>query len=217
MKMKDKIYASACDAMYRAQYLCIPRLPITMPDFSSVDWRDLDVAELEKLVALAEIYQYNRNHARARNAMLQAQDFRSPELGVSWPNFSSEAWRDLDLEHLEQMNFLAEQNAIASWGSEAIAALEEALIAWARLACPRPPRPTISPNGWRKITGGQHKYWIPDHNLTLESGSFSCPVCYQELSEPHYKHDVCQQTFCCKCLNTWMESSTTCPICRSKI
>jgi hypothetical protein len=113
VKIKDEIYALARDAMHQAQDMWIPKLAIPMPDFLSVNWRDLDVAELEKLVALAESYKYNGNHAHARNAMLQAQDFWRPELGVSWPNFSagSEAWRELDLEQLEQMNFLAEQNA----------------------------------------------------------------------------------------------------------
>lgn len=43
--------------------------------------------------------------------------------------------------------------------------------------------------------------------------SFSCPVCARVLRQPQLT-DCCGNHFCTSCLSRWLETSSSCPLCR---
>lgn len=42
-----------------------------------------------------------------------------------------------------------------------------------------------------------------------------CPICQETTATP--KITSCQHTFCVSCLDKWLETNNTCPMCRSQI
>jgi hypothetical protein len=181
------------------------------------------IAKVNELETLAKRNKNNAYHDAARNAMRQAQNIWTPALGIPKPDFTDEAWRDLDTDQMERMSALAERNALTGWASGATAALEAARIAWERLADPRLPRPRI-PRGARRalerttVMGGrQGGNWTTAQLSRVEEDEFRCHICIEDLSGSCYKHDLCRNIFCCECLDTWMSMSRTCPLCRQNL
>ena len=43
--------------------------------------------------------------------------------------------------------------------------------------------------------------------------SFSCPICARVLRQPQLT-DCCGNHFCTSCLSRWLETSSSCPLCR---
>lgn len=58
-------------------------------------------------------------------------------------------------------------------------------------------------------------YWANNimamQSLTLNSEN-DCPICFHQITNP--KETCCKHKMCTECLNTWLLSHNTCPICR---
>ena len=49
------------------------------------------------------------------------------------------------------------------------------------------------------------------------SNTSQCPICLESLLPETQKITKCQHTFCGSCLNKWLETNHTCPMCRTEV
>ena len=50
---------------------------------------------------------------------------------------------------------------------------------------------------------------------TDDNNKGQCPICWETIT--NHKTTECNHTMCTKCLDKWLESNNSCPICRKKI
>ena len=214
---KDEGYHDAArSAMRQAQQTWTPGLGIARPDFSAREWRELDVDQVEKLVALARRNKDEGYHDAARSAMRQAQQTWTPGLGIAEPDFSAREWRELDIDQVEKLVAIAQQNSINGWESGEMAAIHAAHEIWQRLHDPRPSEPFVTPRDRRcvRIT------WQPSHlSQSTTTTLFDCPICLEAVHKGQLcsTHDACRRRFCTDCMQKWAEMSMTCPMCRKAL
>ncbi len=55
----------------------------------------------------------------------------------------------------------------------------------------------------------------PDIATSLDNIYEQCPICFNEIMEP--KLTNCNHKMCTSCLDTWLLTKNTCPLCRRNI
>jgi hypothetical protein len=51
--------------------------------------------------------------------------------------------------------------------------------------------------------------------IIIDDNANQCPICWEPITD--HKTTECNHTMCTKCLDKWLESNNSCPICRMKI
>lgn len=128
------------------------------------------------------------------------------------------------IARIEELRRLAEGRKISRDHNAAKSAMREARDLWKpMLGVPKPdftrpqrPQTPLEVSG-RAMATPNLAIWTKSHWCSQEIFDFTCPICVETLSGTCYKHDTCQNIFCCTCLESWLARSLTCPLCRADV
>ncbi|EOA85967.1 hypothetical protein ACJQWK_02680 [Exserohilum turcicum] len=107
------------------------------------------IRQINRLKVLAQRSTDNGYYNTAWSAMRKAQKIWTPALGISKPNFSSEGWRKLDIERLNELVALAQRYKNSGLCDAAWIAMRKAQKIWTpELGISKP---DSSSEGWREV------------------------------------------------------------------
>lgn len=124
---------------------------------------------------------------------------------------------------IEDLVRLAERNKSSRCHDAAKSAMREAQSLWEpRLGIPmpgfiRPQRPQLLEALGGAMDTRNYANEAMVHLSSQDEDVFTCPICTETRSGACYKHNACQNVFCCTCLDSWMIRSRTCPLCRADV
>ncbi|KAH8655612.1 hypothetical protein BX600DRAFT_469997 [Xylariales sp. PMI_506] len=207
--MEKRHILNARNAMAKAQSLWAATEELQTdpePEFTPQELHELNIAELQETVALARWHMERRHILSARDAMAKAQSLwaATEELQTDpEPEFTPQELLELDIAEMQDITALVLHNATSGWIEGTQAAFGRAQEIWMRIGGPRPLLPEIHVEVQPSQTSA----------TTLVEASFQCPICYNSFESGC--QTSCTHTFCMQCINSWMDISRSCPLCRS--